>query len=36
MELPQDSGVNGVEFLGASNLERRLKDGMVIYGYTAV
>jgi hypothetical protein len=31
MELPQDSDVNGVAFLGASNLDRRLKDGMIIY-----
>jgi hypothetical protein len=31
MELAQDSGVDGVEFLGASSLERRLKDGTIIY-----
>ena len=36
MELAQDSGVNGVKFLGASSLERRLKDGTIICCYTAV
>jgi hypothetical protein len=36
MELARDSGVNGVEILGASRLERRLKDGTIIYCSTAV
>jgi len=31
MELAQSSGVKGVEFLGASSLERRLKDGNIIH-----
>jgi len=31
MELAQDSGVKDVEFLGASSLERHLKDGTIIY-----
>jgi hypothetical protein len=36
MELVQGSGVNGVEFLGASSLEIRLKDGTIIYFCFAV
>jgi len=36
MELAQDSGAKGIEFLGASSLERRLKDGTMIYCCTIV
>jgi hypothetical protein len=36
MELVQDSGANGVEVLGVSSLEIRLKDGTIIYCCTAV